>query len=107
MEAVRVLPMLSASACEAAIAEADAYAAEAGGWQTARHVAYPTTDIPISKLPRLEALWTTELFPVVEAEFRERFGLDASTRVLPLDVFVVKYSALSPDGQTELAVHRD
>ena len=38
---------------------------------------------------------------------RARLGLGRGSRVLPLDVFVVKYSAEEPAGQRELAVHRD
>jgi hypothetical protein len=107
MESVRVLPLLSPAACADAVTEAEEYAAREGGWSTDRHVAYPTTDIPIRCLPRLEALWRERLFPAVEAEARTRLGLGPATRVLPLDVFVVKYAAGVAGGQTELAVHRD
>ena len=93
MECVRALPLLNASACEDAVAEAEAYASAAGGWQTDRHVAYPTTDIPIRKLPKLERMWTEHLFPLVEEEARARLGLGAATSVVPLDVFVVKYAS--------------
>ena len=96
MESIRAVPLLSAAACERAVAEAEAYAARSGGWQTDRHVAYATTDLPIRHLPELEGLWNTTLFPAVEAEARARLGLGAATRVLPLDVFVVKCALHSP-----------
>jgi hypothetical protein len=44
-------------------------------------VAYPTTDIPIRCLPRLEALWRERLFPAVEAEARTRLGIGSATRL--------------------------
>ena len=103
MEAVRTMPMLTPAQCEAAVSEAEAHAATVGGWQTDRHISYATTDIPIRKLPRLEALWNTSLFPAIEAEARTRLGLGAGSRVLPLDVFVVKYSANEPSGQRRQA----
>ena len=107
MEAVRAVPLLDREQCEAAVAEAEAYASTAtGGWQTDRHLSYATTDIPIRKLPQLERVWNTTVFPAVEAEARERFGLGEGGRVVPLDVFVVKYSATEGE-QSELAVHRD
>ena len=114
MEAVRSMPMLDASACDAAIAEAEAYAA-VNGWLTDRHVSYPTTDIGIDKLPRLRRVWEQDLFPQLEQEVRQHLfarseeeaeGAEGEEEVdvVPLDVFVVRYAA---DGQRELAVHRD
>ena len=103
-ELVHTLPMLGPAECDAAIEEAEAYATQQGGWLTDRHVAYPTTDIPISKLPRLEAMWEQRLFPSVAQAFQESLGLPQGSVVTPLDVFVVKYDQA---GQTELAVHRD
>ena len=43
MEAVRTLPMLDATECEAAICEAEEHAAANGGWLTDRHVVSVTT----------------------------------------------------------------
>ena len=104
MAAIRTLPLLDATQCEAAIDEAEAYARARGGWQTDRHVSYPTTDIPIRHLPALQAVWDSHIFPTFAAAYRRSLQLPASAEVRPLDVFVVKYDAA---GQTELAVHRD
>ncbi|KAL1508685.1 hypothetical protein AB1Y20_004780 [Prymnesium parvum] len=105
---LRVLPMrmLDAAQCDEAVAEAEAYARENEGWLTSRHIAFPTTDIPISRLPRLQAEWEARLFPRLAAAVGGVLGLDAERgeRLVPLDVFVVKYAH---DGQRELAVHRD
>ena len=109
MEIVHTLPMLSTAQCEEAIGEAEAYAASVGGWQTDRHVAYPTTDIPIRKLPRLAALWDATLFPAVAEAFRSRLGLPVGSVVTPLDVFVVKCDAYLPALQhcTLFPCHHD
>ena len=104
MSLVRTIPLLDASECKAAITEAEEHAAANGGWLTDRHVAYPTTDIPISKLPKLAAKWNATIFPAVAAAFHEALELPEGSEVTPLDVFVVKYDY---QGQRELAVHRD
>ena len=105
MAVVRTMPMLSVAECEDAIAESEAYAASIGGWLTDRHVSYPTTDIEISNLPRLKALWEARVFPNLSDEFSRALSLPAGSTVNAFDVFVVKYDAAG--GQKELAVHRD
>ena len=104
MEAVRTLPMLDPAECDAAVREAEAHAAAQGGWLTDRHVAYPTTDIPLRKLPQLSAVWESRVFPALSDAFRTSLSLPPGSIVTPLDVFVVKYDY---NGQRDLAVHRD
>lgn len=104
MEAVRTLPMLDPAECDAAVREAEAHAAAQGGWLTDRHVAYPTTDIPLRKLPQLSAVWESRVFPALSDAFRTSLSLPLGSIVTPLDVFVVKYDY---NGQRDLAVHRD
>ena len=48
---IRALDVTSAEQREAIIAEAEERAARLGGWTSSRHSNYPTTDVPIQRLP--------------------------------------------------------
>ena len=45
-------PLVDAAACAGVITECEERAARLGGWTTERHENYPTTDVPVQKLPR-------------------------------------------------------
>ena len=45
------VPLVDTEVCDNIIAECEAYAKNIGGWTTRRHENYPTTDVPIYKLP--------------------------------------------------------
>ena len=103
------VPLLSASECDAIVAEAEELAA-ARGWTTTRHGNFPTTDLPLKELPRTLAFLNEHALPKrIYPMLADRFaGLlpDADGRCLRVvDAFVVKYDAAG--GQTELKPHRD
>jgi len=76
-----------------------------GGWTTARHRAYATTDIPSSAVPALDRWVRDSLEARVLPAMATRAGL--GPRLVFRDLFFVRYSAEEPRGQRELAVHRD
>ena len=90
------------------MAEAEAWGAS-NGWTIDRHIAFPTVDVPIANLPKLQRLWKESLFARIEHAQREALGLagaaggavggaaggDELSEVISevisdLDVFVVK-----------------
>ena len=72
-----------------------------GAWTTDRHTHYPTTDIPAQDIRGLDL--GRELEGIVRMT-RSRYELGEGARIVPFDVFVVKYSM---SGQRQLSVHRD
>ena len=120
------VPLVDAETCENIISECEAYAESTGGWTTRRHENYPTTDIPILKLPGTSKWFKDRLlpdiaFPFVAKAFEYSFpdsllGIGAKKEKLSaavslgmglrvVDAFVVKYNATA--GQRELKPHRD
>ena len=120
------IPLVDVEVCDNIVAECEAYTKNIGGWTTRRHENYPTTDIPIFKLPGTikwfkEKLLPDIAFPFVAKAFEYSFpenllrvgtngekmsasvGLGIGLRVV--DAFVVKYNATA--GQRELKQHRD
>lgn len=78
-----------------------------GQWETTRHKNYPTTDIPVCKLPnRARSVVENVVVPNIVAAMRRAYDLtDADVdRIRPFDLFVVKYN---PEGQALLRHHRD
>jgi hypothetical protein len=109
--AISTEPVVDERGCAAIIAEAEARAARLGGWTSSRHANYPTTDVPLQRLPLAtdyfrERLLPDIAFPLLFAAFRPFLPMmtpQDSFRVV--DCFVVKYNASS--GQKELKPHRD
>lgn len=102
---VRVAPLLYPNECALIVAEGEKFAKEHGGWRTARHRRFPTTDLALKDMPNLKRMIWGRLEKTV-------FPLMAETYNVPLeelafkDVFLVKYSSL--DGaQTGLPLHKD
>lgn len=95
-----------AAVCPSWVEAAESVARSRGGWDTARHKAVPTTDLPIHEIPGVMEQWN-RLFSVVISPFiRDRFRLPTSFGTLYVhDAFVVKYNA--NEGQRELPVHTD
>ena len=86
----------------------DAAAAARGGWQTNRHWRYPTTDLPLSAAPSVEA-WLRAL--VFEGVMRPLSRFYCGEAFLPEhlelhDCFFVKYAA-RPGQQRGLPMHTD
>jgi len=101
--------IVGASQCDAIVAECEERAA-AMGWTTKRHDNYPTTDVPLQRLPRALAWFRDSLLPDVAYPFLARafdFALPdgAAVSLRVHDAFVVKYSAAG--GQRFLKPHRD
>ena len=101
-------PLFSAEETDAIVEECEARAARMGGWTTARHANYPTTDVPLQELPRTlewfrEEALPTKLYPFLSQAFGYTLPSPKSLRVV--DAFVVKYNATA--GQSFLKPHRD
>lgn len=89
--------------CARVIEDAERYAGEHGGWTTKRHIAYPTTDLPVNDVPELKQ-W---LMPIVHERLNPLvascYGLDPST-IGFRDLFIARYAS---KGQRLLRPHRD
>ena len=120
------VPLVDANACDNIIMECEAFARNSGGWTTRRHENYPTTDVPIFKLPGTikwfkEKLLPEIAFPFIAKAFEYSFpdnlvGVGSDGEKVPsavslgmglrvVDAFIVKYNATA--GQRELKSHRD
>lgn len=91
------LPLLPAAVCAAVVAEAEAFAAAAGGWATARHAAVPTTDVCLADLPGAraalaDALRSAGLAAMLAAAFPDVLPRGAASLRVH-DAFVVRYDA--------------
>ncbi|KAH9102912.1 hypothetical protein AeMF1_020627 [Aphanomyces euteiches] len=80
---------------------------DVSGWQTKRHTAYPTTDLPSYCLPQID-VWVKDtlnsrLFPAIRAAY----DLTESTQLSFRDLFYVKYEAAGPSVQNDLGLHCD
>ena len=103
-------PLVSARECEFIINECEVRAQAMGGWTTKRHAAYPTTDVPVQKLPGTMQWLTKRLlpelaYPFLASAFRYALPEDARLGLKVQDAFIVKYNATA--GQRELLPHRD
>ena len=108
-------PLVSAKECEFIINECEARARAVGGWTTKRHAAYPTTDVPVQKLPGTMRWLTERLLPDIAYPFlaaayhyalpHELDGGHRQCGLQVVDAFIVKYNATA--GQRELLPHRD
>ena len=96
--------LLPVDECAHAIEAAEKYTAKHGGWNTSRHYAVPTTDVPVHLVPEVLTWFNSALrdyiFPLLDSHFGG--GKPGSLRVL--DAFVVRYDA---DRQRALPLHRD
>ena len=82
----------SGQECDAILAAIGVSAAAGRGWQTSRHAAYATTDLPASHLPAeqyaaLQAAIAGRIFPAM----REKYGLPTGAAFRFRDLFLVKY----------------
>eukprot|EP00035_Acanthoeca_spectabilis_P036267 m.38617 g.38617 ORF g.38617 m.38617 type:complete len:464 (+) comp7859_c0_seq1:166-1557(+) len=89
----------SAAECADVIAAAEA----AGRWDSARHSDYPTVDIEVSTVRPIHEWFVPGLQTTVLPTMAKLFEI-AADRLIPRDVFVVKYSG---DGRPGLPLHRD
>lgn len=101
VDVVRWRGVLSASEASELVAASEAHALASGGWATARHASYPTTDVAVESLPvydKFEAIVEDRVYPLLSA-----YGVQPHELALR-DLFVVKYDA---NGQRSLVKHRD
>ncbi|ETW04329.1 hypothetical protein H310_04630 [Aphanomyces invadans] len=79
------------------------------GWQTKRHTAYPTTDLPSYSLPHIDvwmqAKLRNRLFPAIQAAY----GLPPTALLSFRDLFYVKYEKVEASAtvQNSLGLHCD
>jgi len=100
VDVLRVRDVLSESEARWVVNVSEVHAAKVGGWSTARHENYPTTDVAVEDLPAADAIETlirSRVLPVLTSFY------SVSTPTLR-DLFVVKYSS---DGQRSLRKHTD
>ena len=76
---------------------------EHGQWTTDRHKHYPTTDIPMDKIPGLKKIKKIILKNII-IQTKINFSLEPESVIEPYDIFIVKYDL---NGQNGLNIHRD
>jgi hypothetical protein len=93
----------SSDMCNYIIGECERYAKHNGGWMVDRHTSYPTTDLPVDKIPSIFGL-ILETLKTITSRVSASYGLDDKMVINVKDLFVVKYSA---DAQNQLEMHCD
>jgi hypothetical protein len=89
--------------CRYLINESEKYAANNGGWTTKRHNNYPTTDLPVEKIPFIFGLVLETLHTIV-IKVKKSYGLRDNMVINIHDLFVVKYK---DSEQNYLDMHLD
>jgi len=89
--------------CKYIINVSENFANNNGGWTTERHVNYPTTDLPVNKIPGIFGL-ILETMNTVCDKIKKSYGLHDSMGIDIQDLFIVKYSM---DAQNHLEMHHD
>lgn len=91
----------------------DSHASGSTGWSTARHYAFPTTDIAIHEIAGLK-LWfgyfmAERVTPLINSQFLSCYDQCSSHRVEVVDAFIVKYNCSDCDitKQRHLPIHSD
>jgi hypothetical protein len=93
----------SSDICNYIVGECERYASTNGGWTVDRHIAYPTTDLPVDKIPSIFGL-VLETLKTITGRVSASYGLDDKMVINVKDLFVVKYS---DDAQNQLEMHCD
>ena len=93
----------SSDVCNYIIGECERYASKNGGWTVDRHTKYPTTDLPVDKIPSIFGL-ILETLKTIAGRVSASYGLDDKMIINIKDLFVVKYS---DDAQNQLEMHCD
>jgi len=89
--------------CNFIINECEKYAGKNGGWTTKRHIKYPTTDLPVDKIPSIFGLIIESMNTILN-KIKISYGLHEDIVIDIKDLFVVKYSH---DAQNQLEMHCD
>jgi len=93
----------SVDMCRYIINESEKYATENGGWMTNRHVSYPTTDLPVDKIPSIFGIVLESLNTIMK-KISISYELHNDMAINIKDLFVVKYSH---ESQNKLETHKD
>jgi len=89
--------------CSYIINESERYAQYNGGWTIKRHENYPTTDLPVNKIPSIFGL-ILETMNTICDKVKSSYGLCDDMTINIQDLFIVKYEATS---QNYLEMHVD
>ena len=89
--------------CNYIINECEKYAKNNGGWTIKRHDHYPTTDLPVEKIPSIFGL-VLETLKTITDKVKKSYGLPENMLINVNDLFVVKYK---DNGQNHLEMHHD
>jgi len=89
--------------CNYIVGECERYASKNGGWMVDRHTKYPTTDLPVDKIPSIFGL-VLETLKTITSRVISSYGLHDKMIINVKDLFVVKYSH---EAQNQLEMHCD
>ena len=89
--------------CNWIINESENYALNNGGWNTKRHNKYPTTDLPVDKIPSIFN-FIMSTFEHIFNKISKSYCISSNTKYDINDMFIVKYEK---DKQTSLELHHD
>ena len=89
--------------CNYIVGECERYASKNGGWMMDRHTKYPTTDLPVDKIPSIFGL-VLETLKTITGRVISSYGLHDKMIINVKDLFVVKYSH---EAQNQLEMHCD
>ena len=95
--------MFSKNVCEWIILESEKYAKHNGGWTTRRHENYPTTDIPIEKIPAVFN-FVLNSFNDIFNKIKKSYCFTENVMFNIKDLFIVKYNE---ETQNKLDLHND
>lgn len=91
--------------CKWIINESEEYASQNNGWMTDRHNKYPTTDLPVEKIPNIFRYILTSFHETISKYIIESYCLQENEIILEIkDLFIVKYEH---DKQNFLEFHTD
>ena len=97
---------ISKERCNWIINESEKYAQDNEGWETKRHVRYPTTDLPVKKIPSIFNFLVHHILFELNNLIIEMHCLPKAAIIDFKDLFVVKYEAVQ-GKQDFLEMHTD
>jgi hypothetical protein len=89
--------------CRYLINESEKYATANGGWTTKRHDNYPTTDLPVEKIPSIFGL-ILQTLETITKKIHKSYCLQENMILNVVDLFIVKYKDIE---QNYLDMHHD
>ena len=95
--------IFSKNVCDWIIFESEKYAKNNGGWTTRRHENYPTTDIPIEKIPDVFS-FVLNSFNDIFNKIKKSYCFTEEVLFNIKDLFIVKYDEAT---QNKLDLHQD